>query len=545
MSASRRFLPGVVSAVVAAGLLLADASPARATITRDDIFVIEDVDGSILEAAGTPNDYLAKVACRMRQVYPGSDRFDAIFVFSGIPLAGPFNVQQGWPVMNQSKGIGRGKTYNSSVAFCSANRLRQAVKMGDLSRLPDDPDAPYRGDMIMLGYALSGIELMAHEFGHHWLAAITFDKGDGTGLHCLARAYSGTGEPPGQGVETCDGWSIWDYNQHWSYLYNSRSVMYGNFIEDLGGGSFRFWYEDPKFSELDQYLMGLRGPGEVPPQFIVLKDDQNLSPQSPTANEWVMEGADRMDFTVQDVIRAEGERIPAREPCHWKGAMILVWSRTAGGLGPAPVVLDKMVTYGNRWEEFYDWATDHRGSFDLTRDGRGHGTGTCPNPLSPPGGDEAGGPDEALPDAATADVVEVVAPADDGVGDPGGAGEVVVGDEAPGADPATDRAAAGDEASEAGNGDAVAGTCTAGRRKCHGAQVMECRPDGQAWTVLRSCADFGMVCEGEGSCVAEKKTGGSCTAGIAGDGGLLPWSAVLLAGLWAIARARRRPGQKE
>lgn len=549
---------GVASAFL---VILFPERTARAAITRDDIFLVEDVDGSLAEAGGNPSGYLAAVACRMRQQYPGSDRFDAIFVFSGIPLGGPMNVQQGWPVMSKVRGVGREPLYDSSKSFCSNHRLRQAVKMGDLAKLPADPEKPYRGDILSLGYALSGIELMAHEFGHQWLAAVNFDKGDGTGKHCHMRGYSGTGEKPPDNIETCDGWSLMDYNQHWSYLYNSHSVMYGNMIEDLGGGSFRFYYDKPKFSEMDQYLMGLRLAEEVPPQFVVLKDEQNLSPQPPTNNEWVMEGGIRMDFTVKDVIRAQGVRDPEREPCHWKGAMVFVWSRQEG-LGPATVVLDKLVVYGNRWETFYDWATDGRGSFDMTRDGRGRGTGTCPSPNAPPPGDEGGGPDAAEavdepdvpdePDEPDAVVVDVIA--GDGGGeipaaDTGGGtetGELIdvspTSDEGTAADgPRTDRTGTVDTPeSDRVFVDGAGGNCVPGLLACDGAQVLRCVADGASWEYVRTCADEGLVCQGDGICTAPARKGGGCSggehAGTSWPGSLLAVVALLVLG------RRREPG---
>ena len=48
---------------------------------------------------------------------------------------------------------------------------------------------------------------------------------------------------------------------HWSFFFDSdASVMEGNDIEDLGGGSFRTTAAVQRYSQLDQYAMGLLPP---------------------------------------------------------------------------------------------------------------------------------------------------------------------------------------------------------------------------------------------------------------------------------------------
>lgn len=346
---------------------------AFALVDASDIALIEDTDGSITQSAAMPNVYLSKASCAFYKQYP--DAFDAIFVFTTAPLDMITNVQQGWPVKQDQKGIGRPYT-NQTISFCSyKGRLRHAVKMGYLKALPDNPDDKYTGIFM---YPLTGIQLMAHEFGHHWLASVRFDKKDGTGVHCILRGFEPMGEPQ-QG--DCDGYSESAFNQHWSFYFNSRSLMYGSMIEDLGGGKFKFYYKDPKYSELDQYLMGLRAPEEVSPLFVVDVGDLMGSaslPLQPNSTQ-IVEGK-RVDLTVQDIINVEGPREPKFDNCHWKAAMILVYP---SGKKPTPSEIAKMVTYANRWEEFYAWATDGRGSIDLTIDGTGKGTEKCPAPDVP------------------------------------------------------------------------------------------------------------------------------------------------------------------
>jgi len=119
--------------------------------------------------------------------------------------------------------------------------------------------------------------------------------------------------------------------------------------------------------------------------------------------------ATRIDISIEDIIRAEGPRVPPSDACHWKGGVVLVYTPQAP---PSDAVISKLVAYANRFESFYEWATDHRGSFDLTKDGRGFGTVQCPAPGTGLGEDasarsEDGGSDSSgLP----ADIQEDIGP---------------------------------------------------------------------------------------------------------------------------------------
>lgn len=467
------------------------AGPSLAEVGPYDVALVADEDGSLgdMQTLGMPNVYLQKVACAFYAKYP--DQFDAIFVFTTYPLNFITNVQQGWPVKNLAKGIGR-PLLNSAPQFCSYDsRLRQAVKMGDLNVLPNDPDATYTG---IPWYALSGIELMAHEFGHHWLASVTFMKEDGV-KHCLIRGYEPSGEAqPGE----CDGYQEMDFNQHWSYYYNSQSVMYGSFIEDLGGGQFEVSYNGPKFSQLDQYLMGLRLPEDVEPQFLVDMEDEIGSSSLPIqpGNTAAIEGT-RIDFTVEDVIRSEGERVPALDECHWKGALIIVHPL---GQIPTPAQRQKVADYGQRFEEFYDWATDGRGSFDMTIDGSGTGSPGCSGTITPQ-------PDKDFPDRPDMAQPEMIPEAPPVPDEAGPALDVPTPQ-----DLALDgETAAPAEVKESGGDGGI--LCVANTLLCHPYKnvVVRCSADGKGWDTEEDCGSDAL-CDG-GMCRPrhDGTSSGSCT----------------------------------
>jgi len=508
-----RYLTAVTTCV----LLCIPPAMSFAEVDFWDVALVEDVDGSLgdMQTLAMPNVYLQKVACAFYDKHP--DNFDAIFVFTTYPLNFITNVQQGWPVQNFSQGIGRPLT-NQSAQFCSYDtRLRQAVKMGDINILPNDPDDQYTG---IPWYALSGIELMAHEFGHQWLAAVTFMKEDGV-KHCFLRGYEPTGEgEPGE----CDGLQESDYNQHWSYYFDSRSVMYGSFIEDLGNGQFELSYNDPKYSPLDQYLMGLRLPEDVGPLFLVdVGDDAVVSsaslPIQPGKTDTI-EGT-RVDFTAQDVIRAEGPRDPPLEPCHWKGALIIVHPY---GEPASDAARNRVVAYGNRFEEFYAWATDGRGSFDLTLDGSGTGTEGCPGSSSPvPDQNFPERPDMAQPEP----MPDVIAPEEDQ--GPVGETPAVTGDDGVGDGGMTD-----------GGGNEAGPLCTPDTLLCHPYEnlVVRCNATGDGWTTEEDCGGDAL-CDG-GMCRLLHGGGGDCSASIGARPTAGPWLLLMLFLILAVISSRVR-----
>jgi hypothetical protein len=356
--------------------------PASASADSGGIALVEDAGGAIKAAAASTSMYLQKTACAFFKSHPQA--FDAIIVFTSYNFTTYFtDMNAGWTVFQSQKGIGRDVYADQSAQYCStAHRLKHAVKLADLNSLPDDPDDLYTEHA---GIYLSGIQLLAHEFGHYWLAGADFKTADGV-KHCCLRGFVDSGGGGGD----CDGYLVSDFNQHWSFHFNSHSVMYGSFIEDLGNGTFRYSYPNPQYGPLDQYLMGLRVKSEVEPMFVV--DLGALEPAGyPLApGETKDVTGKRLDFTIDDVIRAMGPRVPERDPCHWKAAFIVVHPK---GQPPAPAEIAKVDRYRLRWEEFYDWATDHRGSFDTTLSGSGPGTATCP---------ASGVYDGGVPDAGTA-----------------------------------------------------------------------------------------------------------------------------------------------
>ncbi|RJO66424.1 MAG: hypothetical protein C4523_12515 [Myxococcales bacterium] len=549
--------------VAAATFALCAPSAYPRTEDVGEVAVIEDLDGSILAFPGAsmPNVFLGNVACAFYRTH--EDNYDGLFIFN----TSVTNIQQGWSWQNTNEGIGR-PLFDWTQQACSATgRLRITVNMGNINTLPSNPDlnAP-----IVPFYPLTGIELQAHEFGHHWLSAVNFDKNDGQGMQCLLRGYEPTGGDGSAGGDTCNGYGSNGFNQHWSYYFNSCSLMYGSCIEDLGGGNFRFSYPlgTVKYSQLDQYLMGLRTAEEVEPMFVVDVGDVQGSASIPMGHgSSGEETGTRVDVAIEDIVRQEGPRNPALDVCHWKAAFILVHPQ---GQPPAPQQVQAVDNYRARWESFYDWSTDNRGSFDTTLDGCGIGTAGCPGEPEPgcgAGPECTNGEQRCLgfavaqicrderwrileecsldmicvdgscePAAADGDAPDGDAPTD---GDAPADGDLPADGDAPADGDVADGDAPADGDSPAdgdvpGDGDMPDGTlCAPGEAACEGDILNSCNSAGSGWISL-DCASQGLSCDAAKGCAKGASSG--CSA-VGGSTALLMAAFV---GLLALGRQKRK-----
>lgn len=330
--------------------------------------------------------FCKETAKQFFQTHP--DQFDGLVTFSAKTLSDFENVQQGTPVRSTAQGLGRDTTWNWTAQYGSAGKLSQCVFMASLSRLPANPDSYVPGP-FGLPFGLTGVELVGHEYGHHWLMSANFDKGNGQGEWDLLRGYEESG----------DG-TTGSPNQHYSAYTDSRSVMYGSWVTDNNDGTFTLRGGDRKYSELDQYLMGLRAPSEVNPIMTVDEDGSHHGSPAvamPKGSSLTMSGT-RVDVTIDDVIRANGARIPdstTAQKC-WRVAFVLV---TQGNNLPTAADVAKVETYRARFTNWFNWATDGRGTMDT----RLSGSGCTANP--PANTADAGtnnGGNNPKPDAGTA-----------------------------------------------------------------------------------------------------------------------------------------------
>jgi len=190
-------------------------------------------------------------------------------------------------------------------------------------------------------YAMSQI---GHEMGHRWSAFVSAKVGDDTivlGPTHWARGLEAPVPFPYQRP-------------------TEASAMGGGVWQDNYDGTFTqldddYYVPATGYSYLDLYLMGLLAPSEVPDFFIL----RNLVPAGKDANGHPIFKADRTKVTIQDVIAAEGPRMPDLDHSQRKfntGMVVVV----EHGQTPSKDLLERTDGIRLRWMDYWDNTTGHR-----------------------------------------------------------------------------------------------------------------------------------------------------------------------------------------
>lgn len=198
-------------------------------------------------------------------------------------------------------------------------------------------------------YAMSQI---AHEMGHRWAAFVSAKVGDETiplGPTHWARGLQAIVPFP--------------------YVRPTEaSIMGGGVWLDNFDGTYTQLDDDyyvpvTGYSYLDLYLMGLISPAEVPDFFIL----RNLVPAGKDANGHAIFKADRTKVTIQDVIAAEGPRVPDVEKSQRKfntGMVIVVQH----GAQPSRELVERTNGIRKQWMEYFSITTGRRASMTTNPD---------------------------------------------------------------------------------------------------------------------------------------------------------------------------------
>ena len=235
-------------------------------------------------------------------------------------------------VANEIRGIGL-SLFDTSRDFGSAGRLRSFAMMDWIGKYPEDPLQTFLGEN-------NTVSVLGQEVGHRWLAFMKFR--DHTGAQ--SEALLGRDQA------------------HWSFFLDSDgSVMEGNDIEDLGGGSFRTVGAVRRYSLLDQYAMGLVSESEVP-SFFYVENPMNVSGSRGADSApriGVTFNGTRRDVLIQDIVAILGARVPsaADSPRVHRQAFIFV---SSAGRAPEDAQVAKVDRIRRAWESFFRQATDGR-----------------------------------------------------------------------------------------------------------------------------------------------------------------------------------------
>jgi hypothetical protein len=201
----------------------------------------------------------------------------------------------------------------------------------------------FNGKIPPYDYAMSQI---GHEMGHRWSAFVSAKVGDETivlGPTHWARGLQAQVPFPYQRP-------------------TEASAMGGGVWQDNFDGTFTqldddYYVPATGYSYLDLYLMGLLAPSEVPDFFIL----RNLVPVGKDVNGHPIFKADRTKVTIQDVIAAEGPRMPDIDHSQRKfntGMVVVV----EHGKTPSPELLERTEGIRLRWMDYWDTTTGHRSS---------------------------------------------------------------------------------------------------------------------------------------------------------------------------------------
>lgn len=281
--------------------------------------------GAVVERFSERED-LDLVSTLRRFYRDHSDAYDQVVVYTSRPLnPNPGSLAFEINVRNEASGIGL-PVFDTARDWGSAGRLESLVFMDSVD--------PY--------LELDGFEVLAHEAGHRWLAN--------------ARIRAPTGSPYGV-LQGSGG--------HWSFFLDTdASVMGGNDIVERSPGRFETVDIARRYSPLDQYLMGLRLPDEVPPFFYVegaddFRPNRPYKPSSGSEPGVTFTGV-RREVRIEDVVAAMGLRAPdaTRAPHVFRQAYVLVADAKAP-VTPARLAAVARIRTG--FEGYFREATDGRG----------------------------------------------------------------------------------------------------------------------------------------------------------------------------------------
>lgn len=309
--------PGVVS--LAGQVVVMEGDSEIVTDYGGGAFGIEDMQG---------------IGQRFYMHYP--DEFDAITVFTTFGDMAQGGAAYALLLNHGFSGAG----YPGGAAasqFGSTGRLMSVTNMNDVGQYQN-----------MDEFDTFFTSVMGQEFGHSWLAFVTFID-------------------PVSGSESNE--LLGRDGSHWSALFDSDgSVMDGLDWVDNGDGTFTAGQYSVRYGPLDLWAMGVYKDDEVGDMYVLRNavyadNDQPvgvLDHLSGTASFGRVVRADKAVFTIDDVIAAGGPRMPAWDASNedFRMAFILV---TKPGQTAADVQaqIDKLNRGRITWENTHrEWTYD-------------------------------------------------------------------------------------------------------------------------------------------------------------------------------------------
>lgn len=291
------------------------------------------------------------------------DKFDFLAYYSDFRID---NQEAGTPSDGPKGGnvLGTGENQHDLGAYCTEGRFQwgyvQPVYVGSNQMQERPPnDAPVGGNrditfyrhsleqstpsrkMLPYNYAMSQL---GHEMGHRW-AAFVSAKVNGEAIQLGPVHWARGLEAP----------VAFPYQRP-----IEASAMGGGVWQDNLDGTFTqldddYYVPATGYSYLDLYLMGLISAEEVP-DFFILK---NLDPAGKDGNGHSIFKAERTKITIQDVIQAEGPRVPDVDHSqrNFNTGIVLVVEH---GQRTSSDLVERADAIRHRWIDYWERTTGYR-----------------------------------------------------------------------------------------------------------------------------------------------------------------------------------------
>jgi hypothetical protein len=298
------------------------------------------------------------------------DKFDFLAYYSdfrvdnqeaGTPSTGPLG---GGPAGGAVTGIGA--TQRGLDSYCSQGRFQwQFVQpvYANANQMHERPPEGHSNDnnhnigfytrqlgerspdgrMTAYNYAMSQI---GHEMGHRW-SAFVGAKVNGEVIPLGPTHWARGLQAP----------VAFPYQRP-----SEASAMGGGVWQDNFDGTYTqldddYYVPATGWSYLDLYLMGMITASEVPDFFLL----PNLMPAGRDPNGHAIFRADRVKVTIQDVIAAEGPRLPAVDEAQKKfNTGIVVMVEHSGK--PSKELVERATGIREKWIDYWETTTGHRSS---------------------------------------------------------------------------------------------------------------------------------------------------------------------------------------
>jgi hypothetical protein len=344
------------SIALAASLVAGNTKAADQDFDNGCISVVVDSHNTIISTNATGGLNVNGTALAQQFFQTHGDDYDFLLIFPNFNTAdGSFHQI----VFNDISGLGpnRPNTFDNRAAFGAATRLQSFTQYVNFTTFPANLEQRIAGNND------SPLSLIAQEVGHRWAAFPDLGAALNGGDTTILRGRQGS---------------------HWNYYTNAMgtgpragaSSLEGNVWVDNGDGTFTTSSQTDGFSELDQYMMGVRDSEAVTPFFYVQNPSGGLG-RARAARPFTtgLDGASdtvngtRIDVTIDDIIAQNGARVPeaAAATKQFKQAFILL---AQGGAAPGQAVIDQLEALRAAWTQYFAEETNFLGEVDTCIDRR-------------------------------------------------------------------------------------------------------------------------------------------------------------------------------